>query len=64
MDCYRRILKDINKYINNPCLIAFEIGYLQKDSIISIVEQNIDNIVVETKKDLSEKDRMIFILKR
>ena len=64
LDCYRRILKDINKYINNPCLIAFEIGYLQKDSIISIVEQNIDNIVVETKKDLSEKDRMIFILKR
>lgn len=64
LDCYRRILTDINKYINNPCLIAFEIGYLQKDDIISIAKENLDNIVIEAKQDLSEKDRMIFILKK
>ena len=63
MDYYRRILKDIEKYLNIPGLIAFEIGYLQKDDIINIVNSNLKNVVIEAKKDLSLKDRMIFILK-
>lgn len=64
LDYYRRILIDIHKYLNTPSLIAFEIGYLQKNDIISIAKNNLDNIVIETKKDLSGKDRMIFILKK
>lgn len=64
LDYYRRILKDVNEHIKSPCLIAFEIGCLQKDAIISIANSYLENVVIETKKDLSEKDRMIFILKR
>ena len=56
-------LKDIEKHLNIPGLIAFEIGYLQKDDIINIVNSNLKNVVIEAKKDLSLKDRMIFILK-
>ena len=64
LDYYRRILKDITNYINKPCLIAFEIGYLQKDDIINIAKDNLNDIVIEAKKDLSDKDRMIFIYKK
>lgn len=63
LDYYRRILKDIEKHLNIPGLIAFEIGYLQKDDITNIVNSNLKNVVIEAKKDLSLKDRMIFILK-
>ena len=63
LDYYRRILSDISSYLNPKALIAFEIGYLQKDEIINIVSNNLKDIIIEAKKDLSEKDRMIFILK-
>lgn len=63
LDYYRRILTDINNYLNPKSLIAFEIGYLQKDDIINLVNNSLKNTVIEAKKDLSDKDRMIFILK-
>ena len=63
LDFYRRILKDINNYLNPKALVAFEIGYQQKNDIINIINQTINNPVIEAKKDLSDKDRMIFILK-
>ncbi len=63
LDYYRRILTDIDKYLKPKSLVAFEIGYLQKDDIINIVNSNLENTIIEAKKDLSDKDRMIFILK-
>lgn len=64
LDYYRRILADIDQYLNKPALIAFEIGYLQKDEITNLAQKHLDSIIIEAKKDLSEKDRMIFILKK
>ena len=64
LDYYRRILADIDQYLNKPALIAFEIGYLQKDEIMNMAQKHLDSIIIEAKKDLSEKDRMIFILKK
>lgn len=63
LDIYKKILVEISKYMNNKCLIAFEIGMTQKDNIIELINKNLKNVVIETKKDMSEKDRMIFILK-
>lgn len=63
LDFYKKILKDISNYINNKALIAFEIGYLQKNDIISIAKTYLEDTIIEAKKDLSDKDRMIFILK-
>lgn len=60
---YRIILENIKNHLNSKALIAFEIGYLQKDEIIDLINNNLDNVIIEAKKDLSEKDRMIFILK-
>ena len=61
LDCYRKILNDINKHMKERCLIAFEIGMTQANEIIEIIKEKIPNATVEVKKDLSEKDRMLFI---
>ena len=63
LDCYRKILSDIRKNMKNKCLIAFEIGYEQGEPIKELISKYLDSVKVEIKKDLSEKDRMIFIFK-
>ena len=63
LDCYEKILKDISNHMKDRCLIAFEIGYTQTNDIINLINKYLDNVRIEVKKDLSEKDRMIFIFK-
>lgn len=63
LDCYKKILSTIKPHMKEKCLIAFEIGYEQKEAICKLIEEYLDDVRVICKKDLSEKDRMIFILK-
>ena len=63
LDCYKAILSTIKPHMKERCLVAFEIGANQKDAIISLINQYLDNVKVEVKKDLSERDRMVFIYK-
>ena len=63
LDCYRKILKDINKYLKDDYLIAFEIGYLEGNSLKELINNTIPNSKVTIKKDLSNKDRMLFVEK-
>ena len=63
LDCYQKILSDCRKNMKDKCLIAFEIGQNQANSIIEIANQYLENIKIEVKKDLSNRDRMLFIFK-
>lgn len=63
LDLYRKILSNCNKNLNDEFIIAFEIGYTQTSRIIELAHQNLENIDAYGKKDLSGRDRMIFILK-
>ena len=63
LDCYKEILKNIKPHMKNKCIIAFEIGADQKEDIINLINEYLDNVKIETKKDLSERDRMVFIFK-
>lgn len=63
LDYYRKILSTIKPYMKEKCLVAFEIGYQQKEDICKLIDEYLDNVEVICKKDLSEKDRMIFIFK-
>ena len=63
LDCYKKILENISSHMKERCLIAFEIGCLQKEEIINLVNKYLKDVKIETKKDLSERDRMLFILK-
>lgn len=64
LDYYEKILKDISKYLNDKFIIAFEIGYTQKEDVIKIANKYLENVVITCKKDMSLKDRMIFIEKK
>ena len=61
LDCYIKILSDIKKNLKEDYLIAFEIGDLQKDSITALVNKFLPDANIECLKDLSNRDRMIFI---
>ena len=49
--------------MKDRCLIAFEIGYTQAEDITNLAKKYLSDIKVIVKKDMSEKDRMLFIFK-
>lgn len=61
---YEEILKNCKKNLNKDFLIAFEIGYLQKEDITTIAYKYLDNVEVISKKDMQNKDRMLFIMNK
>ena len=58
---YEEILKNVYKYINNNGLIAFEIGYNQGEEIKKLASKYLNKYAFEIKKDMTGKDRMVFI---
>lgn len=61
LEFYENILKDANKVLNDKYLIAFEIGETLGDGIKALVLKYLGNVNVEIKKDLSDKNRFIFV---
>jgi release factor glutamine methyltransferase len=58
---YNEILKHAKKYLKDKYLIAFEIGYSQAKNITMIAKQYFKESDIIVEKDLSGKDRYIFI---
>lgn len=61
LEFYESILKDARKVLNNKYLIAFEIGQTQGNNIKKLVNKYLPRALVEIKKDLSGKNRMLFV---
>lgn len=61
MDSYRQIFSKIKNVINDKYLIALEIGCTQKDAVTAIIKKSLPDAVVTCTKDLSGRDRMIFV---
>lgn len=55
---YEKIIEAINFILKKDGLLAFEIGYDQKEDVINLLKDNFDNIY--SKSDLSGNDRAIF----
>lgn len=62
MEYYDKILKKAKKNLKDKFIIAFEIGSDEKEDVINLANKYLENIKIISKKDLSDKDRMIFIL--
>ena len=62
LDCYEKIIKNIKNNMKEKCLVAFEIGFDQKEEITKLINKYLENVKIETKQDLSGRDRMLFIL--
>ncbi len=59
---YEEILKNCKKYLNDKFLIAFEIGCTQGDRIKEMALKYLGDVSVSVEKDLSGRDRFVFIL--
>lgn len=64
LDCYRTILKQCKTKLANKFMIAFEIGCNQREDITNLIHQELEGVQVICKKDLSNRDRMIFIFSK
>lgn len=58
---YDKILSECKSYLNDRFLIAFEIGYLQADSIVNLVNRYLGDVNIWVCKDYSDRDRFVFI---
>lgn len=60
---YDKILKQASSHLNDKYMIAFEIGYDQKQEITELVHKYLKDVNILCKKDLQGRDRMLFIFK-
>ena len=58
---YEEILKNIKPYLKEKSIIAFEIGYTQSEDITKIAQKYLPKAKIITEKDLTHKNRYIFI---
>jgi len=58
---YRKIFKDVSKLLKDKALLAFEIGYDQKEDLENEVRKHFIDDDFEIIKDMNGKDRMLFI---
>lgn len=61
---YKKIFKDALRVVKDKAILAFEIGYDQKEAIIKEVETYFPQDTYEIIKDMNGKDRMLFIYHR
>jgi len=59
---YKKIISNIRKNLDNRFIIAFEIGYNQGNRLKSIIEKEFKDSIITVEKDLSGKDRYIFVI--
>ena len=58
---YRKIFKDVRHVLKDRALLAFEMGFDQRELMSQAVEQYFPGIPYEIIKDINGKDRMLFI---
>ena len=58
---YEEILKNASKVLNDKFLIAFEIGEKQAFDVEKLAHKYLKDVKVEIKKDLSDKNRFVFV---
>lgn len=64
MEYYEKILKNADKILNKPGLIAFEHGYWQSNLMIRLIKTFFPIAEYEIVKDLNGKERMTLIINR
>lgn len=61
LDLYRRLLDQLPMILNDKAIVAFEIGFDQKEALLIEIMTRFSNVKVVTKKDINQKDRMVFM---
>ncbi len=58
---YREVLTQAPEVLNHPGLIAFEIGWNQKETLTSLAKNTLNDPMVTCYKDIQGKDRILII---
>jgi len=58
---YREVFDNCQKILNKNALLAFEIGWNQKEVLLQEVRKRLVNSKAEVIKDINGKDRMLFV---
>lgn len=61
LDSYELILKDINNYLKNEFVIAFEHGYDQSKSLQKLTNKYLSEVLIKNVKDYNGNDRIMII---
>ncbi len=64
MAYYLEIFKNANNYLKDKFIMAFEIGYMQGNKLKEEANKYFSDCSINIEKDLSGKDRFLFIIKR
>lgn len=59
---YEEIIKNAHKYLKEKSIMAFEIGYMQGNYLKEYSKKYFKNSIITIEKDLSGKDRFLFII--
>ncbi len=62
LEFYNQILSTVKKNLKEKFIIAFEIGMEQKEAVTLLANKYLNDITVIAKKDMQDRDRMIFII--
>lgn len=63
LSVYRRIITDAYKYLNDNGYLCLEIGYDQKEEVISLIKNTNKYDNIYSRKDLSGNDRVVICQK-
>ena len=58
---YRTIIAGAKQVLRPHGLLAFEIGYNQKEAVTALIKRAFPEATIETKQDMFGRDRMIFM---
>lgn len=61
LDLYRRILNQVPHFMKQQSILAFEMGYDQKESLVSEVKSRFPDSHVIVRQDINGLDRMCFV---
>ena len=58
---YRKIFKEVKPLLNDRALLAFEMGFDQRELMETAIKEFFGDYPFEIIKDINGKDRMLFI---
>lgn len=59
---YKYMIDNYKSFLKDKFIMAFEIGYLQGESLKKYARNSFPNAIIYVEKDLSEKNRYLFII--
>lgn len=62
MKYYKYMIDNYERFLNEKFIMAFEIGYLQGESLLEYTKDKLPKSIAYVEKDLSGKDRYLFII--